>query len=712
MRRTTARWLTATLIVWNIPGTGGSESAKAQWVQSNGPWGGSVTSLVLNAGTMFAGTENGGVYRRKIDRPSWELTSNGLPLGGRITSLLATEGVLFAGTSHGVFRSGNGGDLWTEASSGLNGAFIHSLASMPAETGGVLLFANAGFSGIYRSADGGKTWLPARAGLPESAFVTSLHAHESLLFAGTAQGVYVSMNSGEQWTPTGEPPLDAYVTSVASVSLFGGNVQFFAGTYAGVFTSSDLGNSWTPVNQGLSDPFIVNLVGHGTSVVALTRSGPYLTEDLGLEWRGINAGLANRYAASLVFIQDENVESLYIGTGGLGILVSRDRGRSWVEDNEGLTASSVASLAVGPDGKDLFAGTAGGLFRSLDGGTTWEHISHELPVSSITSVTTTSERLYISFFGDGVYRSDDNASSWSRFIEGLGSGLVTTLWTSAPELIAGTYGGGVFRSAKDGHRWTESNTGLSGPLVTAITGRNDTLFAGSDYNGGIFVSVSGGVEWTHTGTSPQFVNALHLVGENLLLGSMDGVHVSQDHGITWKRTLDVDGWAFATTEHYVVTGTSSGVFLSSDSGETWKDVGAGLSAAVRSLVVHNGMIVAGTNGRGIWYRPLADIITSIEKPLVPANQGFVLNQNFPNPFNPSTTITYALSATSRVRLEVFDILGRTVAVIVDGERPRGSHHAVWTAPSASGAFFYRLTVEPLNEPFARFEATRRMILLR
>lgn len=286
------------------------------------------------------------------------------------------------------------------------------------------------------------------------------------------------------------------------------------------------------------------------------------------------------------------------------------------------------------------------------------------------------------------------------------------MWTSATELIAGTYGGGVFRSAKDGHRWTESNTGLSGPLVTAITGRNDTLFAGSDYYGGIFVSVSGGAEWTHTGTSPQFVNALHLVGESLLLGSMDGIHVSQDHGITWKRTLDVDGWAFATSGHHVVAGTSSGVFLSRDSGETWKDVRAGLSAPVRSLVVHNGMIVAGTDGRGVWYRPLADIITSNENPPAPANQGFALNQNFPNPFNPSTTITYTLSAVSRVRLEVFDILGRSVAILVDGVRHRGLHHALWTAPGASGIFFSRLTVEPLNEPSARFEATRRMIVLR
>lgn len=334
MSRPTARWLTAALVLWQVSGSV-SGSAQAQWVQSSGPAGGFVTSLVLDAGTMFAGTENGGVYRKRADRPRWEPASHGLPLTGRVTSLLATEGGLFAGTSGGVFRSSNGGDLWIEASSGLNGAYIHSLASVPGETGGILLFANAGFSGIYRSADGGQAWLPVRSGLPESAFITSLHANGSFLFAGTAQGVYVSTNFGDQWTPAGGHSLDAYVTSVASVSLFGGGVRLFAGTYSGVFTSSDLGNNWTPMNQGLSDPFIVNLVGHGTNVIALTRSGPYMTEDLGLEWRGINAGLANRYATSVVFLQDGLDEFILVGTGGSGILVSGDQGRSWHESNEG-----------------------------------------------------------------------------------------------------------------------------------------------------------------------------------------------------------------------------------------------------------------------------------------------------------------------------------------------------------------------------------------
>ena len=73
-----------------------------------------------------------------------------------------------------------------------------------------------------------------------------------------------------------------------------------------------------------------------------------------------------------------------------------------------------------------------------------------------------------------------------------------------------------------------------------------------------------------------------------------------------------------------------------------------------------------------------------------------LGQNYPNPFNPSTIIPYQLPAPTRVRLEVFNILGQRVATLVDGERPAGFHTAAWNATDASGrgvgsgVYLYRL----------------------
>lgn len=76
---------------------------------------------------------------------------------------------------------------------------------------------------------------------------------------------------------------------------------------------------------------------------------------------------------------------------------------------------------------------------------------------------------------------------------------------------------------------------------------------------------------------------------------------------------------------------------------------------------------------------------------------FALMGNYPNPFNPSTTIGYTLPARSWVKLAVFNSLGQEVAVIQEGERERGYHEAVFNAHGLpSGAYVYRLTAGSLT----------------
>jgi len=88
-----------------------------------------------------------------------------------------------------------------------------------------------------------------------------------------------------------------------------------------------------------------------------------------------------------------------------------------------------------------------------------------------------------------------------------------------------------------------------------------------------------------------------------------------------------------------------------------------------------------------------------------------LAQNVPNPFNPLTTIVFSLQKTCPVRLEVFDLRGRMIRLLVEGNRPSGRHEVSWRGDNShgervpSGVYFYRLVTPGYFE-------TRRMILLK
>jgi len=90
---------------------------------------------------------------------------------------------------------------------------------------------------------------------------------------------------------------------------------------------------------------------------------------------------------------------------------------------------------------------------------------------------------------------------------------------------------------------------------------------------------------------------------------------------------------------------------------------------------------------------------------------YTLEQNFPNPFNPSTSIRFALPEAGIVQLEVFDLLGRRVELLVGGMLEAGSHSVTWRSNSPSGVYFYRLEVKNAQGNKA-FSMVRRMALLR
>jgi len=98
------------------------------------------------------------------------------------------------------------------------------------------------------------------------------------------------------------------------------------------------------------------------------------------------------------------------------------------------------------------------------------------------------------------------------------------------------------------------------------------------------------------------------------------------------------------------------------------------------------------------------VLNPVEEQIIPAS--FSLSQNYPNPFNPTTTIRFSIPKSSHVKLMVFDILGKEVSTLVNGDIEQGEHSIVFNAQNLpSGVYLYKLTA-------GDFVQTRKMLLLK
>jgi hypothetical protein len=206
--------------------------------------------------------------------------------------------------------------------------------------------------------------------------------------------------------------------------------------------------------------------------------------------------------------------------------------------------------------------------------------------------------------------------------------------------------------------------------VYSLVVSDTNLFAGT-YDG-IFLSTNNGENWTavNNGLSSTYVSSLAVSGSTLFAGTNDG-----------------------------------GVFLSTNNAASWIAVNSGLTKTfVQSFAFSGTDLFAATAGKGVWKRPLSEMITSVEGDLTKIPLQFNLCQNYPNPFNPSTLIRYELPRQSLVTLKIYDILGREVAILVNEQKPAGRYETRFDGKSlSSGVYFYRIKA-------GDFVQTKKMVL--
>jgi len=357
--------------------------------------------------------------------------------------------------------------------------------------------------------------------------------------------------------------------------------------------------------------------------------------------------------------------TVFAGTYSNGLYRSAGDYSNWTQVLGPPSVYEIYSIAFDSSGGVLAGTHVGGLYRSANNGTNWTALSkssgsNSLPVDDIYSIIVGPTGSIIVADGTGlngeVFRSTDVGSTWQSVLN-----PTYGIYTLAASTSGNLYAGGAswfYNSINNGDTWNwkGSSSGLTkAPIVLAARDPN-YVFAGTS-GGGVFLSKNNGDAWSavNTNLSSMYITAL-VIDDTTIYAGTDG----------------------------------GGIFQSVDNGSNWTELNTGLTdKKVNALAIGNSYLYAATNGSGVWKISInhdATALPSLEKRSV-----LVLEQNYPNPFALSTTISFTIARKSFVTLKVYDHSGKQVAALVSDELPAGNHSRQWNASTLpNGIFYYRL----------------------
>ncbi len=359
--------------------------------------------------------------------------------------------------------------------------------------------------------------------------------------------------------------------------------------------------------------------------------------------------------------------NIVAGTYDYGIYISANNGDTWTQTN--LNNRVVVSSAV--SGNKILAGTfTYGLYISDDAGYSW--IQSSLNNVPVYSTAINGNNFYAGAY-NGIYVSTNSGSTWTQNAPTI---LQTNcLAISGSKIIAGN-GDGIYISTNNGTNWTLSPVNNS---IYSVAVLGNDIYAGSAVLTGVFRSTDNGTSWVQTSLNNQQVGTLLVDGDNIFAGTYNGVYLTTDFGTTWYN----------------------------------KNQGFPYPFNVKSLVISNNYIYAGTYGNSVWRRSLSEIL-GIQNISTETPTAYSLGQNYPNPFNPTTKIKFDIATDSRFRgndpprvvLKVYDVMGREVQTLVNESLKPGTYEVSFDGSALnSGVYFYKLITNGYTE-------TRKMLLLK
>ena len=398
--------------------------------------------------------------------------------------------------------------------------------------------------------------------------------------------------------------------------------------------------------------------------------------------------------------------------------------------NNELLEIYTSGLAEGLNG-ELFIGVDldnSDIYESTNSGMDWEKIGDAVIYDAEHIVVNSTGHIFAAGNSAHVIRSTDDGLSWNYLsvpydIRSLAVADNDYLYIGvddSPPIY-------LERSTDNGETWEYISEIVSGP-VYAITTFGSDVFVGSGYNGQVYYSSNYGTSWVQTAVAGStHITAISINDSgDVFAGNWAGeVYRSNDLGSSWNKIFDNGGCiaSIITTVQdylYVAVGrlmnnNAENIFRSSDDGLTWERIENGFTSNSINYMIHtkdNSLYIT-TRDQGVfkstnfgdeWFN--VGPVTSVNNDIKLLPDKYELIHNYPNPFNPSTTISYSVPEVEFVTLKVFDVLGNEVATLVNEELPAGSYEAEFNGTElTSGIYFYRIQS-------GSFVETKKMVLMK
>ncbi len=494
---------------------------------------------------------------------------------------------------------------------------------------------------LYKSTDGGESWGLVSGGLPPDQWVTSLalspnYADDQTIFVGVSLGpsgggVYRSTDGGRSWRLTGQGLSDLLVQGVAVSPHYADDATVFAHSYwQGLFRSTDGGVHWIALGERYAGEPDNRRLGTLTlsptyandSTLWVGMSGPdhsalLASTDGGDSWQELMSGKAEALALSPTFAEDGTA---FVAFDGIGLLRTTDGGRTWEAANAGLLYENADFIALAPSpsfaqNQTLYALLAGWaersessrLYRSIDGGNSWQRLQSGLPFDSrVTALTLLDDNSLLLGTGDGgIYRVAVDELSWTAAVVqpyevDVDTVAISPAYAQDRTVYAGSAAAGVFLSTDGGLHWQETGFPARGSdpdlfhlALSPDYPQDRTLFATAGRR--LHRSTDGGNTWQTLGrglptvfpisalaVSPAYSQDRTVyVGGNYLAPR---IFVSTDGGESWQvserglpdSTSGVDAIAFspgyATDRTIYAWLKNQGLYRSTDGGTSWEQV--------------------------------------------------------------------------------------------------------------------------------------------